>query len=94
MKILFKIFILIFSTLLTQNKAFSYEKVSGKVSISVSVNKTDKSDNKSAKTKTNSSVSKSIQNITNSSKDNAPISKTLETSAVQDNSSEQSYSNK
>ena len=92
MKFLFKTFIIILSTLLIQNKAFSYEKVSGKVSISVSVNKTDKSDNKSAETKTDASVSKSIENITNSSKDNASTSKTAEIPSVQDKSSEQSYS--
>ena len=60
MKIFFKIFLLILSTLLIQNKAFSYSKNSGKVSVSVSVNKTDKSDNKSEDAKTNASVSKSI----------------------------------
>ena len=92
MKTLFKIFLLILSTLLIQNKAFSYSKNSGKVSVSVSVNKTDKSDNKSAEAKTDASVSKSIENITNSSKDNTPTSKTAETPSVRDNSSEQSYS--
>ncbi len=92
MKILFKIFLLILSTLLIQNKAFSYSKNSGKVSVSVSVNMRDKSDNKSADAKTNASVSKSIENITSSSKDNTPVSKTTETPSVKDTSNEQSYS--
>ena len=56
MKILFKIFLLILSTLLIQNKAFSYSKNSGKVSASISVNKTDKSNNKSAETKTDTLI--------------------------------------
>jgi len=93
MKILFKIFILILSTLLIQNKAFSYSKNSGKVSVTVSVSKADKSGDKSVGVKTEASASKSIENITNSSKDNAPNSKTADTPSVQDNSSEQSYSN-
>ena len=93
MKILFKIFILILSTLLIQNKAFSYSKNSGKVNVTVSVSKADKLDDTSAGVKTEASASKSIENITNSSKDNAPTSKTAETQSVQDNSSEQSYSN-
>ena len=93
MKILFKIFILILSTLLIQNKAFSYSKSSGKVSVTVSVRKADKSDDTSAGVKTEASASKSIENITNSSKDNAPTSKTADTPSVQENSSEQSYSN-
>ena len=46
MKILFKIFILILSTLLIQNKAFSYSKNSGN-SVTVSVSKADKSGDKS-----------------------------------------------
>ena len=92
MKILFKILILILSTLLVQNKAFSYSKNSGKVSVTVSVSKADKSDETSVGVKTESSVSKSIENITNSSKDNVPTSKTSETPSVQNNSSEQSYS--
>ena len=92
MKILFKIFLLILSTLLIQNKAFSYSKNSGKVSISVSVNKTEKSDNKSVDAKTNASVSKSIENITSSGKDNTPVSKTAETPSVKDSSNKQSYS--
>ncbi len=93
MKILFKIFILILSTLLIQNKAFSYSKNSGNVSVTVSVSKADKSDDTSAGVKTEDSASKSSENITNSSKDNAPNSKTADKSSVQDNSSEQSYSN-
>ena len=92
MKILFKIFLLTLSTLLIQNKAFSYSKNSGKVSVSVSVNKTNKSDNKSVETKTDASASKSIENITNSSKDNELASKTVEKPSVQDKSSEKSYS--
>ena len=92
MKTLFKIFLLIVSTLLTQNKAFSYNKNSGKVSVSVSVNKTDKSENKSADAKTNASVSKSVESISSSSKDNTPVSKTAETPSVKDTSIEQSYS--
>ena len=92
MKILFKIFLLILSTLPIQNNAFSYSKNSGKVSINVSVNKTDKSDNKSVDTKTNSSVSKTIESITFSKKDNTPVSKTSETPSVKDISNKQSYS--
>ena len=94
MKILFKIFILILSTLLIQNKAFSYSKNSGKVSVTVSVSKADKSYDTSAGVKTEASASKSIENITNSRKNNAPTSKTADTPSVLDNSSEQSYSNK
>ena len=70
MKILSKIFVLILSTLLIQNKAFSYSKNSGKLSISVSVNKTEKSDNKSVDAKTNASVSKTMESITSSGKYN------------------------
>ncbi len=92
MKILFKIFLLILSTLLIQNNAFSYSKNSGKVSISVSVNKTEKSDNKSADAKTNGSVSKTMENITTSGKNNTLVSKTAETPSVKDISNEQSYS--
>ena len=92
MKILFKIFILILSTLLIQNKAFSYSKNSGKVSVSVSVNTTDKSDNKSVDTKTYTSVSRNIENVNNSSKGNTPISETVETTSLKDKSNEQSYS--
>ena len=92
MKILFKIFLLILSTLLIQNKAFSYSKNSGKVSVSVSVNKTEKSDIKSVDTKTNASVNKTMESIASSSKDNTPISKTVETPSVKDSSNKQSYS--
>ena len=92
MKILFKIFLLILCTLLIQNKAFSYSKNSGKVSVTVSVSKADKSDDTSVEVKTEASASKSIENITNSSKDNTPTSKTAETPSFQDNFSEQSYS--
>ena len=92
MKILFKIFLLILSTLLIQNNAFSYSKNSGKVSISVSVNKTEKSGNKSVDTKTNSSVSKTMESITSSGKDYSPVSKTAEIPFVRDISNEQTYS--
>ena len=92
MKTLFKIFLLILSTLLIQNKAFSYNKNSGKVSVSVSINKTDKSDNKSADAKTNASVSKNIESVISLSKDNTVVSKTEETPSVKDTSNEQSYS--
>ena len=92
MKILFKIFLLILSTLLIKNNAFSYSKNSGKVSVSVSINKTDTSYNKSADAKTNASVSKSTENMTSSSKDNTPISKTAETPSVKGTSYEQSNS--
>ena len=92
MKILFKIFILILSTLLIQNKAFSYNKNSGKVSISVSVNKTDKLDDKSSDIKTNASVSKIAESITKSSKDNTVVSKIAATTSVEGISNEKSYS--
>ena len=92
MKTLFQIFLLILSTLLIQNKAFSYSKNSGKVSVSVSINKTDKSDNKSADAKTNASVSKNIESVISLSKDNTVVSKTEETASVKDTSNEQSYS--
>ena len=92
MKTLFKSFLLILSTLLIQNKAFSYSKNSGKLSVSVFVNKTDKLDNKSTDAKTNASVSKSVESITSSRKGNTPASKTAETPSVKDTSNEQSYS--
>ena len=92
MKILFKIFLLILSTLLIQNKAFSYSKNSGKVSISVYVNKTEKSNNKSADGKTNASVRKTMESITSSGKDNTPVGKTAETPSVKDISKKKSYS--
>ena len=92
MRFLFKIFLLVLSTLIIQNKAFCYSKNSGKVSVSVSVNKTDKSDNKSKDAKTNTSASKSAESINSSRKDNTPVSKTAETPSVKDTSNEQSYS--
>ena len=92
MKFLFKIFLLVLSTLLIQNKAFCYSKNSGKVSINVSVNKTEKSDNKSADAKTNASVSKTMESIISSGKDNTPVSKTTGTLSVKDTSNVQSYS--
>jgi hypothetical protein len=92
MKFLFKIFLLVLSTLLIQNKAFCYSKNSGKVSVSVSVNKTEKSDNKNTDTKTNASVSTSVESINSSSKNNTPVSKTDKTPSVKDTSNEQSYS--
>ncbi len=92
MKFLFKIFLLVLSTLIIQNKAFCYSKNSGKVSVSVSVNKTEKSDNKNTDTKTNASVSTSVESINSSSKNNTPVSKTDKTPSVKDTSNEQSYS--
>ncbi|MDC3116667.1 hypothetical protein OA529_03190 [Alphaproteobacteria bacterium] len=92
MKILFKIFLLILSTLVIQNKAFSYSKNSGKVSVSFSVNKTDKSGNKSVDAKTNASVSKTMESIISSGKDDTTVSKTAETPSFKDTSNEQSYS--
>ena len=62
------------------------------MSVTVSVSKADKSNDTSAGVKTEASASKSIENITNSSKDNALTSKTAETPSVQNNSSDQSYS--
>ncbi len=92
MKILFKIFILILFTLLIQNKAFSYSKNSGKVSVTVSVSKADKSDDTNSRVKTEASANQSVENITNSIKDSAPTGKTAETPSVQDSSNKQSYS--
>ena len=92
MKILPKIFVLILSTLLIQNKAFSYSKNSGKLSISVSVNKTEKSDNKSVDAKANASVSKTMESITSSDKYTTSVSKAAEKPSVKDISNEQSYS--
>jgi hypothetical protein len=92
MKTLFKIFLLILSTLFIQNKAFSYSKNSGKVSVSVSVNKTENSDNKNTDAKTNASVSTSVESINSSSKNNTPVSKTAKTQSAKDTSNEQSYS--
>jgi hypothetical protein len=90
MKILFKIFILILSTLLIQNKAFSYSKNSGKVSVTVSVSKADKSGDKSAEVKTEASASKSSETNANSSQDKS-ISKPEERSSAKNLSNENSY---
>ena len=92
MKIFFKIFLLIFSTFLIQNKAFSYNKNSGKYSVSVSVNKIDRPDNKSANPKTNTSMNKTIESITSLGKDNTPDSNIAEKPSVKDTSNEKSYS--
>ena len=93
MKILFKIFLLIFSTFLIQNKSFSYSKNSGQVNVSVSVNKTEKSDNNnSAEAKTDASVRKSVDSITSLSKDNTTVSKTAKITSVKDTYNQQSYS--
>ena len=92
MKIFFKIFLLLFSILPIENNAFSYSKDSEKVSISISVNKTEKSNNKSADTKTNSSVSKTIESIASLSKDNTHFGKTEETQSFRDISDKKSYS--
>lgn len=90
MKILFKIFILILSTLLIQNKAFSYSKNSGKVSVTVSVSTADKSGDKSAGVKTEASASKSSETNANSSQDKS-ISKPEEKSSAKNLSNENSY---
>ena len=90
MKILFKIFILILSTLLIQNKAFSYSKNSGKVSVTVSVSKADKSGDKSAGVKTEASASKNSETNANSSQDKS-ISKPEEKSSAKNLSNENSY---
>ena len=84
---IFKIFLILLSTLLVQNKAFSYGMNSGKVSVSVSVSKTDKSGDKSTETKT----SKSIDSNATSSK-NESISDTAETHSAKNLSNENSYS--
>tara|TARA_B100000989_G_C19440202_1_gene426955 strand:+ start:187 stop:831 length:645 start_codon:yes stop_codon:yes gene_type:complete len=96
MKILIKILLLLLSTLIIQKNAFSYSKNSGKVSVSISLNKADKSENKSAENKTNASVSKSIESIISSVKDNTSISKTIEKTSVKAKSNDQpfSYNNK
>ena len=83
----FKIFLILLSTLLVQNKAFSYGMNSGKVSVSVSVSKTDKSGDKSTEAKT----SKSIDSNATSSK-NKSISDTAETHSAKNLSNENSYS--
>ena len=92
MKILFKIFLLIFSTFLIQNKSFSYSKNSGQVSISVSVNKTEKSYNNSAESKTDASIGKSVDSFTSLNKDNTTVSKTAKITSVKDTYNQQSYS--
>tara|TARA_B100000963_G_scaffold217184_1_gene189365 strand:- start:105 stop:749 length:645 start_codon:yes stop_codon:yes gene_type:complete len=92
MKNSFRIFLLILSTFLIQNKAFSYSKNTGKMSVSVSVNKIDRPANKNTDSKTNASVSKSIESINSSGKDNTAVSKTAEKPSVKDTSNEKSYS--
>ena len=84
---IFKIFLILLSTLLVQNKAFSYGMNSGKVSVSVSVSKTDKSGDKS----TEATASKSIDSNATSSK-NKSISDTAETYSAKNLSNENSYS--
>ena len=85
-----KIFLIVFSILLVQNKAFSYDKVSGKVSVTVSVSKADKSGDKSAGVKTEASASKSSETNANSSQDKS-ISKAVEKSSAKNLSNENSY---
>ena len=95
---IFKIFLILCSTLLVQNKAFSYGMNSGKVSVSVSVSKTDKSGDKTTEAKTEATASKSIDSNATSSK-NKSISDTAETYSAKnsysyddnDNSSDGSY---
>jgi len=87
----FKIFLILLSTLLVQNKAFSYGMNSGKVSVSVSVSKTDKSGDKSTEAKTEATASKSIDSNATSSK-NKSISDTAETHSAKNLSNENSYS--
>ena len=88
---IFKIFLILLSTLLFQNKAFSYGMNSGKVSVSVSVSKTDKSGDKSTEAKTEATASKSIDSNATSSK-NKSISDTAETHSAKNLSNENSYS--
>ena len=88
---IFKIFLILLSTLLVQNKAFSYGMNSGKVSVSVSVSKTDKSGDKSTEAKTEATASKSIDSNATSSK-NKSISDTAETHSAKNLSNENSYS--
>ena len=87
----YKIFLILLSILLFHNKAFSYEKVSGKVGVSVSVSKADKLDNKSTEVKTEASGSKSAETNVNSSQEKS-ISKAVETSSVKNLSNKNSYS--
>ena len=91
MATIFKIFLILLSTLLVQNKAFSYGMNSGKVSVSVSVSKTDKSGDKSTEAKTEATASKSIDSNATSSK-NKSISDTAETHSAKNLSNENSYS--
>ena len=88
---IFKIFLILLSTLLVQNKAFSYGMNSGKVSVSVSVSKIDKSGYKSTEAKTEATASKSIDSNATSSK-NKSISDTAETHSAKNLSNENSYS--
>ena len=88
---IFKIFLILLSTLLVQNKAFSYGMNSGKVSVSVSVSKTDKSGDKSTEAKTEATASKSIDSNATPSK-NKSISDTAETHSAKNLSNENSYS--
>lgn len=88
---IFKIFLILLSTLLVQNKAFSYGMNSGKVSVSVSVSKTDKPGDKSTEAKTEATASKSIDSNAASSK-NKSISDTAETHSAKNLSNENSYS--
>jgi hypothetical protein len=91
MATIFKIFLILLSTLLVQNKAFSYGMNSGKVSISVSVSKTDKSGDKSTEAKTEATASKSIDSNATPSK-NKSISDTAETHSAKNLSDENSHS--
>ena len=91
MATIFKIFLILLSTLLVQNKAFSYGMNSGKVSVSVSVSKIDKSGYKSTEAKTEATASKSIDSNATSSK-NKSISDTAETHSAKNLSNENSYS--
>ena len=87
----FKIFLILLSTLLVQNKAFSYGMNSGKVTVSVSVSKTDKSGDKSTEAKTEATASKSIDSNATPSK-NKSISDTAETHSAKNLSNKNSYS--
>ena len=93
MKILFKIFILILSTLLIQNKAFSYSKNSGKVSVTVSVSKADKSGDKSAGVKTEASASKSSETNANSSQEKSSAKNLSNENSYTDNNNDSSSDN-
>ena len=93
MKILFKIFILILSTLLIQNKAFSYSTNSGKVSVTVSVSKADKSGDKSAGVKTEASASKSSETNANSSQEKSSAKNLSNENSYTDNNNDSSSDN-